>query len=329
MSTYQEYAKWGWPTFPVAGPVYASNKDDYKTWKAPLVDTWKPYQDRLPTAEEIASWEKRWPLAWIGGTTGPFSNIFVIDIDGEKGINSLKELAIPMPITKVAKTQRGHHYFFRWSKRMENIVTSKNGILPGIDIKGKGGFVILPSFHSKRSWACEEFCAELPEAWYSHLLKSSSLKRPAGWRKEALENLNDGNRHDTFMRLTSSLLHARWSKADILMVLRPFADQQKFSNDLEELVDDMIRRYSPEGRLIIIQERTRKAVSAMPIITADHLNTLKKTHPDLIASAFKAQDAYDREAVRWLSLDKMWEQSDAERALSEWGMCVCNLSTSL
>ena len=169
-----------------------------------------------------------------------------------------------------------------------------------------------------------------PQAWVSVLKKRDTTRLPPGWRAEAVGKLSDGTRHDTFLRLSSSLFNAKWSSADVLAVLRPFAVEQNFNEELDELIEDMTERcYSPEGRLLTMQENTRKAVSAMPIFTADQTAHLQKTFPDLIASAFKTQDAYDREAVRWLTLSILWEGSDAERALSEWGMCVCNLSTSL
>jgi hypothetical protein len=327
MSTYQEYAKWGWPCFPISGPAYAKDKEDYKTWKAPLVN-WTPYQTRLPNPDEISLWEKKWPLAWIGCTTGPFSNLFVIDIDGEDGVKSLAELAIPLPITKIAKTQRGHHYFFKWNARLAGYVTTKSKVRPGIDVRGRGGLVVLPSPQSKRSWVCEEFCAELPEPWYSVLEKDQAL--PKNWQAKTIAELSLGNRHDTFVSLISSCFNAKWPVESIMAVLRPFAVECKLDEDLEKLILDIQGRYfSTEGRLSIMQENTRKAVDSMPLITPDKLDTLKKTHPDLIASAFKAQDNYDREAIRWLSMDKSWEGSDADRALSEWGKCVCNLSTSL
>ena len=313
MGTYQEYAKWGWPTFPVAGPAYASNKEDYKTWKAPLVN-WGDYQNRLPTSEEIASWEKRWPLAWIGGTTGPFSGIFVVDIDGEKGIQSLKELAIPMSITKIANTKRGHHYFFRWSSRLDNLITSKNGLFPGIDIKGKGGFVILPSFHSKRAWACEELCADLPEAWYRHLSKAEAL--PQNWRTQSIIELSEGNRHETFVSLISSCFNARWPVESIFAVLRPFAQECKLDESLEELILDVQGRYFKETivnnesvaslRFKEMQEHTRSMTAK--IHPMDEM--AMKLHAPTAHKMMELQDQYDIEAIRWVENEKTpWPKS--------------------
>jgi hypothetical protein len=324
MSTYHEYLKLGWPVFPIAGPVYARNPDIYKTWKEPLV-YWQEFQSRLPTLDEIAIWEKRWPLAWIGCTTGPFSKLFVIDIDGEKGEESLASLGCLMPITKVAKTQRGFHYFFKWSAKMENYVTTKSGVKEGIDVRGKGGCIILPSSQSKRSWICDEFIAELPEAWYAHLEKNNGHTIDKDWRLKAMQDLNEGNRHDTFLRLASSLLNARWKSEEILAVLKPMADEQKFSEDIGALVADVVRRYSPEGRLMVLQTKTRRALSLMPVFTPSEMAYLKGTFPDLVHDAFAAQDVFNKESSAWITSDLYWQNSEVDKALSAWTRSVEHL----
>jgi hypothetical protein len=301
MSTYQEYAKWGWPTFPVAGPVYASDKSDYKTWKAPLVN-WKEFQNRLPTLDEVNLWEKKWPLAYIGVTTGPFSNLFVIDTDGEKGSESLASLAIPMPITKVSKTQRGFHYFFKWSKRLEGFVTSRNGLFPGLDIKGDGGFIIIPSTGGNRQWVCDEFCAELPDAWYQHLTKAEAL--PKNWQAKAIAELSLGNRHDTFVRLISSCFNAGWEIESIMAVLQPFAEKHKLDESLEALILDVQQRYFPpvidktKARFEEMQNRAREL-------------TAKLSGKNPTNTKLDLQDLYDEAASRWVKDSIPWKDSQA------------------
>ena len=150
MNTYREYLKKGLSVFPVAGPRYAK-EPTYKAQKKPLVD-WGIYQDRHPTEAEILLWESKWPGAWIGCATGPISGIIVIDIDGELGLKTLREKNLPLPATWVAKTPRGFHYFFKWDDALAGYVTTASAILPGIDVRGKGGFVILPSENEDRQW---------------------------------------------------------------------------------------------------------------------------------------------------------------------------------
>lgn len=73
----------------------------------------------------------------VGVATGAPSNIFVIDIDSAEGEAALSELGI-LPVTLTVKTGKGRHLYFKWPG--EEIIT-KRGILPGVDIRGDGGYV--------------------------------------------------------------------------------------------------------------------------------------------------------------------------------------------
>lgn len=70
--------------------------------------------------------------------TGEISGIFVIDIDGPEGEESLKALG-DLPKTLTAKTARGRHLFFAYPGVP---VITKRGILEKIDVRGDGGYVI-------------------------------------------------------------------------------------------------------------------------------------------------------------------------------------------
>ena len=64
----------------------------------------------------IKAWWKRWPDANIGIATGRASGIFVLDVDGEVGKASLKELKAQhgrLPKTVTVKTGKGRHRYFR------------------------------------------------------------------------------------------------------------------------------------------------------------------------------------------------------------------------
>src|SRR5258708_1931459 len=74
----QSYAELGWSFFPIKGPHYGKDYDDSK---APFF-SWKPYQSRKPTSQEITQWQQKTPKMSIGVPTGPLNNFFVVDIDG-------------------------------------------------------------------------------------------------------------------------------------------------------------------------------------------------------------------------------------------------------
>lgn len=74
----------------------------------------------------------------VGIATGKISGISVIDVDNDEALETLKEKLGGIPETLCVKTGRGYHFYFQYVKGMK----SKNGLLPGIDIKSDGGYVI-------------------------------------------------------------------------------------------------------------------------------------------------------------------------------------------
>ena len=109
--------------------------------KKPLVK-WVDYQKRKATVQEIESWWSKWPNAMIGGITGNISNDFVIDIDNEQGEEALTQYVPDSILTPTAKTPRGgkHLHFLN----PEEDISIRAGILPHVDYRGQGGFIVLP-----------------------------------------------------------------------------------------------------------------------------------------------------------------------------------------
>ena len=105
--------------------------------KEPLVP-WATYQERYPTSEELDTWIEAWPQCNLGIITGKISGISVIDVDGEKGRDSIR--GIVLPPTRVVKTPRGYHYYYQYNEDMRTVA----GQLDGVDIRSDGGFVVAP-----------------------------------------------------------------------------------------------------------------------------------------------------------------------------------------
>ena len=101
--------------------------------------------------EKIKRWWKQWPNALIGLATGEKSGIWALDIDvknGKNGYESLKELTVQygsLPATRAHSTPNGgEHFFFSCPKDGLPISNSTSRIAEGIDVRGTGGYVILP-----------------------------------------------------------------------------------------------------------------------------------------------------------------------------------------
>jgi hypothetical protein len=97
-----------------------------------------------------------WPAAWIGMPTGRVSGRWVLDIDvkraEENGWDTLEDLGHSvLPETAMAHTASGgvHAYFDAGGRELR----CSAGLLgPGLDVRGDGGYVILPSPGNGYTW---------------------------------------------------------------------------------------------------------------------------------------------------------------------------------
>jgi Bifunctional DNA primase/polymerase, N-terminal len=84
----------------------------------------------------------------IGLPTGKKSGIVVLDVDvDDGGLESLAKLErAGAPVPKIARTRTGGggiHVFFRYPGSTE--IRNSAGLLgPGLDIRGEGGYVVVP-----------------------------------------------------------------------------------------------------------------------------------------------------------------------------------------
>ena len=102
---------------------------------------WTEFQHRKATVEEIRQWWGKWPNAMIGIVTGQISDLFVVDCDTEEGYKSIKKILPDTLIMPTARTPRGGwHFYFQYPTDLN--LPSKAEIIPGVDIRGKGGYII-------------------------------------------------------------------------------------------------------------------------------------------------------------------------------------------
>lgn len=203
-----------------------------KSGKAPL--TGSGLNDATNDTETVAQWWSRWPDAMIGVRTGPESGLWVldVDVDEEKGVNGFPALAEleaaygALPMTVRSRTPRGGmHYWLRWSEGVRN---SASKVAPGIDLRGRGGYVIVPpsARADRRSYTWEDppalfELAELP-GWLLEAVtkrpepepdfRARSLAEPSRYAEVALVEecaavvrAPNGARNDTLNRAAFSL----------------------------------------------------------------------------------------------------------------------------
>jgi hypothetical protein len=142
------YCGRGWPVFPCR-----------RGNKRPLVC--RGFHAATTDEATVNRWWAHWPQALIGVPTGrDGAGCVVLDIDikrrGENGFDTLAELGHAiLPETPMAHTASGglHVYFDVGGHAIRNTAGKRGrGIGPGLDIRGDGGYVIVPAPGSGYHW---------------------------------------------------------------------------------------------------------------------------------------------------------------------------------
>src|SRR5207244_5337053 len=162
------YASKGWAVFPCE-----------PRGKKPLTE--HGLKDASSDGEKIRAWWTRWPAANIGHPTGQRIVLDVDGAEGEQALAALEKQHAPLPATAAARTGKGRHLFFLPNGK--TIRNSAGTLGPGLDIRGEGGYVILPpSVHESGvsyHWLIKAKPAPLP-GWLAVLLSEPSRPQSSG-----------------------------------------------------------------------------------------------------------------------------------------------------
>jgi putative DNA primase/helicase len=127
--TPQQALELGWSIIPV-------NRN-----KTPMLKSWKPYQKRRPTIQELESWLRMNPPVW-GIVTGSISGRFTLDFDGEQGRQTMRKLGIPPH--RNAPADGAHGDFAQPGWRISSVNTKIKAELarrwPGMDIRAEKAY---------------------------------------------------------------------------------------------------------------------------------------------------------------------------------------------
>jgi len=172
--------------------------------KRPLIP-WKEYQDRRATQEEMAEWFTAGENN-IGIVTGRISGLVVVDFDTAEATDLAR--AQNFPLTPFVKTGRGCHGYCLYRDGIRNF--QKRDDLPGIDLRGDGGYVAAPpSTHENgtvyewhKGYSLDDFpLAEVPE-W----LLATKPEHKATFAELAFKQVDKGCRNDSLTRLAGKVI---------------------------------------------------------------------------------------------------------------------------
>lgn len=223
-----------------------------KKAKTPAVK-WEIYQHRIATADEVNGWFVEDPEINLAIVTGHLSGLAVVDADGSVGRAQLVEVGLTSSMSVL--TGNGIQLYFKYEGDICNAVRK----LPGLDIRGEGGYVVAPgSIHpnGKRyilqgslTAATIQRLPPFPTAMFATMSASENSSKVCGpgWIGEALNQLSQGNRNDTFCRIIGRLHSDGWGTIDINNLLTPMATKVNFSIAELDRIIQSVSRYPVAG----------------------------------------------------------------------------------
>ena len=263
------YARNGLPVF----PLQPGKKIPFKGSSG--------YKDHSTDQEEIYEWFQSNPRINIGMPTGPASGLIAIDLDFYKpgvvkAVRALVKKHGKFPHTLHEKTPRGgDHVLFRDSESVD--ITNKNSFPDGIDLRGRGGYLVMPpsTFKFERDGkqvvGKYEFVgkfdlnrvAELPEWCIPYLQPKQNAageyvaKSSSEWARLA-EPVHEGGRNERLLAITGLLMRVMRPQAELAEALIHSHNQTKCIPPLSYAEVDNIISYVCDQELEKIKRLERK-----------------------------------------------------------------------
>ena len=301
---------------------------------------WERYQKERSTPEEIEAWWLKWPNAMIGIVTGEISGIFVIDCDTPEGYEEIQKLFPDALVIPIARTPRGGwHLWFIYP--VGSKITSGTGLVPGVDFRGEGGYIIAPPSVNGDgkgyTWQEELSLGEVepqpvPDAiiniFKKNAYKGGTRPNPTGPYK-TLQFLTKGRRDNDLFHAANCLVKGRCEASYIEYILEILAKNSKPPFPQDEIkikIQSALKRAEKKER--ILSEEVRKWItlqegyfdltnlkkSLQPLTSSEQRNI------DVIIHRLKIEgfiEKYGNKAGVYRRIDKEFERVDFLNASGE------------
>ena len=227
-----QYAAMGLRIFPVKhGTKGAPIKEGGKViGSGQLLKSWKT--EATTQENTIKAWWQKWPDADVCIVTG--GGLTVVDLDVKHPPASGEDTLIDwqmqngfFPMTRECRTGSGGKHLYFWTS---GTFKSRNGFMPGVDIKSEGGYVVAPP--SCNSGGQYTWLNDLPIAPANENVLAFLSGR--GLRGKPMKETPEGNRDNTMLAQTYKLAHDFSNREEALQIA--LAMNQKCSPPLDEAV---------------------------------------------------------------------------------------------
>lgn len=283
-----QYLDWNWNIIPIHsiknGKCSCGKIDCSSPGKHPLLSDWKAFQEEKVTHEQLNCWLDEFPGSNYAVITGKISDLVVIDIDGETGAKSFKEHISEFPTTRISKTGKGYHLYYKYpirEKRVKNAV----GIYDGIDVRADGGYVLIPpsSHISGRNY---EWINQDPLAKYKPIIP---IRQEEGvktqWAEILSKGAKKGQRNDTLSRLAGHFARMKMPYNEFLVIAEEWNEKCEPPLSREEILSTIDSIYGREG---VSNAKTMEVVSLDKLMTS------------VYNIGWLIQDIWIRENVGWI-----------------------------
>lgn len=190
-------------------------------FKVPVLPTWKEYETKRVTEEDIDRWFKEYGdnITGLALICGAISDITVLDFDKEKDKDGkvIPESKLPsilndMKPTCMTKTgTEGMHLIYKYFPKLNGI----QKLVPRVDIKSEGGYVLLPpSQHEngnkyKFIVSPNSIIAELDDSILRYIKRDTSgneIKPKTDW-STVINGASQGERNNTAAKIIGKMLN--------------------------------------------------------------------------------------------------------------------------
>jgi len=274
------YAERGFSVVPVhsaaSGKCSCGNNKCESPGKHPRIN-WKNQSQVALTAEKLRQYWRAHPDSNIGIVTGHVSELVVIDIDGDDGIEALRTIGLDIDDIEAPIVQSGGgglHIYCQYPE-MSGLAT-RAGVLPSVDIRADGGLIIAPpSIHPSGSpyeWIDGMTLDDLPLAdldlsWATTAHNNGTNGKvhhkaeDYTWFEELLTmGVSEGARNQNATRLAGRMLGMGHTENETLLWLQGWnlANDPPLSRRELETIVGSISRLEYEDESLDRSERLRK-----------------------------------------------------------------------
>lgn len=256
--------------------------------KAPIVN-WLNYQQRQPADEEMEKWQQELQPGLWGIVAGAISGLVVIDADTPEGrAEQEAELGKPHVVTP----RGGGHWYFA---HPGHHVKTASGILPGLDVRGDGGFVNIVG--TRQDGKYQILTLPAPDNLISWARLPTRIRAAMnGSKQDTLksfgegEKIPEGQRNDYLTRIAGTMRRPGMSQASIEAALL----QENATRCEPPLSEDEVRGIARSISGYPPAQETPKVQACNGTPLTDTGNA------ELLAQLYGDQIRYDHRRRRWL-----------------------------